>query len=168
MNKNIYVKILIVISVLAGIISALAYPQLITPQEKKNDLDLISMANNEDQKCESCHKYPQNITSHINGGNFCLYCHSSKVHDYHVGTDTLDIDCIICHGSPPIIPQPVKTDDPGKIIVCNDCHAPPPDQLKTSNGNLIVIHKSRGNTCIYCHGNEIGEDHKEIMMDHSV
>ena len=168
MSKKISIELLLIISVLAGIISALAYPQYIIPQELQQSVEFQSMANNEDLKCESCHKDPQNITSHVNGGNFCLYCHGGKVHDYHKETDTVNVDCITCHGFPPIIPQAKKTEDPGNIIVCNNCHAPPPDSFKSSHGNLILIHQSRGTYCINCHSNKIGENHIEIMENQSI
>lgn len=117
---------------------------------------------NESLECEYCHKDPKNITSHVNGGKFCLYCHGGKVHDYHIETESVNMDCTTCHGFPPIIPQAKQSEKPENIIICNNCHAPPPDPFKSSKGNLIVIHQSRDTYCIDCHGNEIGEKHKEI------
>jgi Tfp pilus assembly protein PilE len=167
MSKKIYIEIVLIISVLAGILSAVAYPQYIMPQETQQ-VESHSIEKNEALECEFCHKDPQNITSHIKGGNLCLYCHGGKVHDSHRVTETENIDCITCHGFPPIIPSVKQTEEPGNNIVCNNCHAPPPDSFKSSNGNLIVIHQSRGTYCINCHGTEIGSDHKEIMKNQSV
>src|SRR5659263_73666 len=156
MRKNISIEILLIISVLVGILGAMAYPQYIIPQETKPGVEFQSIEQNESLECEFCHKDPQNITSHVNGGNFCLYCHGGKVHDYHIETESVKMDCTTCHGFPPIIPRAKQTDEPGSSIVCNNCHAPPPDSFKSSKGNLIVIHQSRETYCIDCHGNEIG------------
>jgi|GEM_PF-6589938 len=168
MSKNTSFEIILIISVLAGIFGALAYPQHIIPQETQIGVESQSIEKNDALKCEFCHKDPQNFTSHVNGGNFCLNCHGGKVHDYHKGTDTEKIDCITCHGFPPVIPQAKQEEEPGNIIICNKCHAPPPDPFNSSNGNLIVIHQSRGTYCINCHGTEIGKDHKEILENQSI
>lgn len=175
MNKNIYFVLILMISAIAGILSSLAYPQYIVAQETQygNDSqyniesqygsESQSFDKNESNICESCHNDPQDLKPHVNGGNFCLDCHGGKVHDYHKGPDAVSVDCITCHGFPPIIPQVNKTDGTGSIIVCDTCHAPPPDSYKSSNGNLILIHQSRSTYCINCHGTEIGETHKKIL-----
>jgi len=168
MSKNRSNKISLIIFVLAGIFGALAYPQYNIPHETQPAVESRSMEKIEGIKCEFCHKDPQNITSHVNGGNYCLYCHGGKIHDYHKGTDAINVDCTTCHGFPPIIPQAKQAGDPGNIIICNNCHAPPPDSFKSSNGNLIVIHRSRGTYCINCHGIEISQRHKEFLENQSL
>ncbi len=162
MSKNISKEIILIISVLAGIFGAMAYPQYIITQGTQDGAKSKSMEKNEYSECEFCHKDPLNITTHVKGGNYCLICHGGKVHDYHMGPDRINVDCTVCHGFPPIIPQPKQAEEPGNIIICNNCHAPH-DPFEPSNGNLIVIHKSRGTYCIKCHSTEIGEYHKEIM-----
>ncbi len=110
-------------------------------------------------KCELCHTNPQNLSPHVNGGKLCINCHGSQVHNIHIGEGTVNLDCKTCHGFPPTIPTVQKGTGPGSYSVCEQCHAPPPDSLKPSNGNLIVIHLSRGKYCTNCHGTDIGAIH---------
>jgi hypothetical protein len=110
-------------------------------------------------KCELCHTNPQDLSPHVNGGKLCINCHGSQVHNIHVGEGTANLDCKTCHGFPPTIPTVQKGTGPGSYSVCEQCHAPPPDSLKPSNGSLIVIHLSRGIYCTNCHGTDIGAIH---------
>jgi len=96
--------------------------------------------------CVFCHKDHQNLTAHVNGGNLCLNCHGSKVHETH--ETNKNEDCIPCHGNPPVTPKTLNGAGPGKYIVCEKCHAPPPESMEPSNGNLITIHLSRGKSCV--------------------
>lgn len=107
-------------------------------------------------ECIFCHKDPQNLTPHVNGGNLCLNCHGSKVHETHESNQS--DDCIPCHGNPPVTPKTLNGAGPGKYIVCEKCHAPPPDSMEPSNGNIINIHMSRGKSCANCHVTEIGHE----------
>ena len=118
-------------------------------------------------KCELCHTNPQNLTPHVNGGKLCINCHGSQVHNIHIGEGTVNLDCKTCHGFPPTIPTVQKGTGPGTYSVCEQCHAPPPDNTKPSNGNLIVIHLSRGKYCTNCHGNDIGAIHSSIIANAS-
>ena len=111
-------------------------------------------------KCELCHKNPQDLTPHVNGGKLCVTCHGSQVHNIHIGPGTVGLDCSTCHGSPPKIPVVDKSaDGPGHYSVCENCHGAPPDSLKPSFGNLITVHLSRSKYCTNCHGTDIGVIH---------
>ena len=116
-------------------------------------------------KCELCHTNPENISFHINGGKLCVNCHGSQVHNIHIGTGTVNLDCKTCHGFPPTVPTVTKGEGPGHYSVCEKCHAPPPDNLKPSIGNLIVIHLSRGKYCTNCHGIDIGNIHAGVIAN---
>ncbi|MCZ7398498.1 MAG: hypothetical protein O8C62_02270, partial [Candidatus Methanoperedens sp.] len=54
---------------------------------------------------------------------------------------------------------------PGSYSVCEQCHAAPPDSLKPSNGNLIVVHLSRGKYCTNCHGTDVGVIHMAAITN---
>ncbi len=110
-------------------------------------------------KCELCHTNPQDLSPHVNGGKLCINCHGSQVHNIHIGPGTVNLNCDTCHGFPPTIPTVAKGEGPGHYSVCENCHAAPPDNLKPSNGNLIVIHLSRGKYCTNCHGTDITAIH---------
>jgi len=111
-------------------------------------------------KCELCHKDPQNIKPHVNGGKLCMTCHGSQVHNIHIGPSTIGLQCDTCHGFPPKIPTVDKSGEgPGHYSVCENCHAAPPDSLKPSLGNLITVHLSRAKYCTNCHGTDIGVIH---------
>lgn len=111
-------------------------------------------------KCELCHKEPQELKSHVNGGKLCMTCHGSQVHNIHIGPSTIGLQCDTCHGFPPKIPTVDKSaDGPGHYSVCENCHAAPPDSVKPSLGNLIVVHLSRAKYCTNCHGTDIGVIH---------
>lgn len=76
----------------------------------------------------------------------------SQVHIAHIGIGTANLNCDTCHGFPTKYPITVNEGaGPGSFIVCEQCHAPPPDSMKPSMGNLIVIHLSRGLYCTNCH-----------------
>ena len=76
----------------------------------------------------------------------------SQVHNAHIGPSTIGLQCDTCHGFPPKIPTIDKNGTgPGHYSVCENCHAAPPDSLKPSFGNLIVIHLSRTKYCTNCH-----------------
>ncbi len=114
-------------------------------------------------KCELCHTNPQNYGPHVNGGKLCINCHGSQVHNIHIGEGTVNLDCKTCHGFPPKIPTVQKGTGPGSYSVCEQCHAAPPDNTKPSNGNLIVIHLSRGKYCTNCHGTDIQSIHASAL-----
>ncbi len=116
-------------------------------------------------KCELCHTDPQNYPPHVNGGKLCITCHGSQVHSIHIGPGTVNLDCQTCHGFPPTIPTVANGTGPGHYSVCENCHAPPPDSLKPSNGNLIVIHLSRGKYCTNCHGTDIAAIHATALAN---
>jgi len=119
-------------------------------------------------KCELCHKDAQDLTPHLNGGKLCVTCHGSQVHNIHIGTGTVGLECNTCHGSPPKIPTVDKSaDGPGHFSVCENCHAPPPDSLKPSMGNLITVHLSRAKYCTNCHGTDIGVIHASSLANAS-
>ncbi len=110
-------------------------------------------------KCELCHTDSQNLVPHVNGGKLCINCHGSQVHSIHIGTGTIDLKCDSCHGFPPKIPTVEKGEGPGHFSVCEQCHAAPPDSLKPSNGNLVIIHLSRAKYCTNCHGTDVAVIH---------
>ena len=116
-------------------------------------------------KCELCHTDPQSLSPHVNGGKLCINCHGSQVHNIHIGPGTVGLQCDTCHGFPPKIPTVEKGEGPGHYSVCENCHAPPPDSLKPSNGNLIVVHLSRGKYCTNCHGTDIGAIHAASLAN---
>ncbi len=115
-------------------------------------------------KCELCHTNPQDLPPHVNGGKLCINCHGSQVHNIHIGPGTVNLQCETCHGFPPTIPTVKNGTGPGSYSVCEQCHAPPPDSLKPSNGNLIIIHLSRGKYCTNCHGNDVGAIHAAAIQ----
>jgi len=89
-----------------------------------------------------------------------MTCHGSQVHNIHIGPSTVGLQCDTCHGFPPKIPTVDKSaDGPGHYSVCENCHAPPPDNLKPSFGNLVNVHLSRAKYCTNCHGTDIGVIH---------
>ncbi len=116
-------------------------------------------------KCELCHTDPQNLPPHVNGGKLCINCHGSQVHNIHIGPGTVGLQCDTCHGFPPKIPTVANGTGPGYYSVCENCHAPPPDSLKPSYGNLIVVHLSRGKYCTNCHGSDIGAIHAASLAN---
>lgn len=118
-------------------------------------------------KCELCHKDPQDIKPHVNGGRLCINCHGSQVHNIHIGPGTVGLSCDLCHGFPPKVPTVQKGEGPGTYSVCERCHAAPPDSLKPSNGNLIVVHLSRAKYCTNCHGTDIGAIHMASLANAS-
>lgn len=116
-------------------------------------------------KCELCHTNPQELKPHVNGGRLCINCHGSQVHNIHIGESTVNLDCKTCHGFPPKIPTVQNGTRPGSYSVCEQCHAPPPDNTKPSNGNLILIHLSRGKYCTNCHGTDITSIHAAALAN---
>ncbi|MDO8725516.1 MAG: hypothetical protein Q7J35_05570 [Candidatus Methanoperedens sp.] len=114
-------------------------------------------------KCELCHTDAQNLEPHMNGGKLCINCHGSQVHSIHIGSGTIDLNCDSCHGFPPKIPTVEKGDGPGHFSVCEQCHAAPPDNLKPSNGNLVIIHLSRAKYCTNCHGTDVAKTHAAAL-----
>ncbi|MCX9013202.1 MAG: hypothetical protein OIN89_00140 [Candidatus Methanoperedens sp.] len=114
-------------------------------------------------KCELCHTEPQKINQHLNGGKLCINCHGSQVHNIHIGQGTIGLNCDTCHGFPPTIPTVEKGEGPGHYTVCEKCHAAPPNSLKPSNGDLIIVHLSRGKYCTNCHGTDIGTIHMAAL-----
>ncbi len=118
-------------------------------------------------KCEICHTNPQDLKPHVEGGKLCINCHGSQVHNIHIGTGTVNLQCDSCHGFPPKIPTVEKGEGPGHFSICEQCHAAPPDNLKPSYGNLVIIHLSRGKYCTNCHGTDVGEIHKAALANAS-
>lgn len=118
-------------------------------------------------KCELCHKDPQALNPHVNGGKLCINCHGSQVHNIHIGPGTVGLNCDTCHGFPPKIPTVEKGEGPGHYSVCENCHAAPPDSLKPSLGNLITVHLSRAKYCTNCHGTDIGAIHMAALTNAS-
>jgi hypothetical protein len=118
-------------------------------------------------KCELCHTNAQNLTPHVNGGKLCINCHGSQVHSIHIGAGTVNLNCDLCHGSPPTVPKVEPGEGPGHYSVCEKCHAPPPDSLKPSNGNLVIIHLSRSKYCTNCHGTDVADIHKKVLGNQS-
>lgn len=117
-------------------------------------------------KCELCHKDPQDLPPHLNGGRLCVTCHGSQVHNIHIGPGTIGLQCDTCHGFPPTIPTVDTTaSGPGHYSVCENCHAPPPDSLKPSLGNLITVHLSRAKYCTHCHGTDISAIHAASLAN---
>lgn len=114
-------------------------------------------------KCELCHTNANQIDQHINGGRYCVNCHGSQVHNIHIGPGTVGLNCDSCHGFPPVIPQVEEGEGPGHYIVCENCHAAPPNSLEPSNGDLIVVHLSRGKYCTNCHGTDIASIHQSAI-----
>lgn len=115
--------------------------------------------------CEGCHlsgkRYiPQayQVKQHAEGGTYCLECH--KI-DHNIHPINKNVTCERCHGLTGQIPA-----FSNGTIACTDCHDFP-DPLKPSNGNLVVIHRSRNVDCAKCH---IGSKaclpcHAEIKSD---
>jgi hypothetical protein len=121
-------------------------------------------------KCDLCHTESEKLSLHINGGKLCGNCHPSQVHPkdakgVHVGAGTVDLTCDSCHGTPPKTPVLAKGEGPGHYSVCEQCHAPPPDSLKPSNGNLVIIHLSRGKDCTTCHVTDVGAIHEKALAN---
>ena len=114
-------------------------------------------------KCELCHTDAQNLEPHMTGGKLCINCHGSQVHSIHIGSGTIDLNCDSCHGFPPKIPTVEKGEGPGHFSVCEQCHAAPPDNLKPSNGNLVIIHLSRAKYCTNCHGTDVAKTHAAAL-----
>ncbi len=118
-------------------------------------------------KCELCHTNAQDLNPHVNGGKLCINCHGSQVHNIHIGEGTVNLDCKTCHGFPPTIPTVQNGTGPGSYSICEQCHAPPPDNTKPSNGNLISIHLSRAKYCTNCHGTDITAIHATALANAS-
>ena len=116
-------------------------------------------------KCELCHTNPESLNPHVNGGRLCVNCHGSQVHNIHIGAGTVNLNCDTCHGFPPTIPTVEQGVGPGHYSVCEKCHAPPPDSLKPSLGNLVVIHLSRAKYCTNCHGTDVGAIHASALTN---
>lgn len=75
----------------------------------------------------------------------------SQIHSAHIGPGTAGLNCDACHGFPANVVQVRNGTKPGEYVVCESCHAPPPDSFKPSMGNLITIHLSRNTYCTNCH-----------------
>ncbi len=90
----------------------------------------------------------------------------SQVHNAHIGIGTANLNCDTCHGFPANVVQVQNGSKPGEYIVCESCHAPPPDSFKPSMGNLITIHLSRNNSCTNCHNTDsITPTHPSIKAE---
>lgn len=81
----------------------------------------------------------------------------NRIHTAHIGPGTANLKCDTCHGAPPNVVIQIQARNgsgPGGYIVCEQCHAPPPDSMKPGMGNLITIHLSRGTECTGCHNTD--------------
>jgi hypothetical protein len=119
-------------------------------------------------KCDMCHTESEKLSLHITGGKLCGNCHPSQVHPkdakgVHVGAGTINLTCDSCHGTPPKTPVLAKGEGPGYFSTCEQCHAPRPDSFKPSNGNLVIIHMSRGNECTICHSTDVAKIHATVL-----
>ncbi len=144
-----------------------ATPAKTAPAPAETPSVVTAPAKVETIKCELCHKDAQNLNLHVNGGKLCINCHGSQVHSIHIGAGTVGLNCDTCHGFPPKIPTVQKGEGPGTYSVCENCHAAPPDSLKPSNGELVVIHLSRAKYCTNCHGTDIGAIHMAALTNAS-
>jgi len=117
-------------------------------------------------KCELCHVKPEELKSHVNGGKYCINCHGSQVHNIHIGQGTVGLNCDTCHLDFKV-PTVEKGEGPGHYIVCENCHAAPPNSLEPSFGNLVIIHLSRNKYCTNCHGNDISAIHMKAISNAS-
>jgi hypothetical protein len=142
-------------------------PTRTTPAPAETPAAVTAPVRVETIKCELCHKDPQDINQHVNGGKLCINCHGSQVHNIHIGPGTVGLNCDTCHGFPPKIPTVEKGEGPGHYSVCENCHAAPPDSLKPSLGNLITVHLSRAKYCTNCHGTDIGAIHMGALANAS-
>jgi len=142
-------------------------PAKTAPASAETPAVSVAPAKVETVKCELCHTDPQNLKPHVNGGKLCINCHGSQVHNIHIGPGTVGLNCDTCHGFPPKIPKIEAGEGPGHYSVCENCHAAPPDSLKPSVGNLIVVHLSRGKYCTNCHGTDIGAIHMAAITNAS-
>ncbi len=112
----------------------------------------------EEVVCENCHinenrlYVPQadRVQGHINGLNFCVYCHAQgndsvkAIGDLHHSKYR---ECMKCH-----------TDFNLEKMDCGSCHGYP-DPFSASNGNLLDIHMKRGVGCKSCHGDDFFRIH---------
>lgn len=103
--------------------------------------------------CKVCHKNPETLFKHINGGSYCSECHGLDLHILH--ETEKGPECKTCHGDNGKIPERL----PGHSIVCDSCHGYP-DALSPGYGNLITIHVARGHRCDTCHIQDIESLHK--------
>ncbi len=101
--------------------------------------------------CGICHRQPENLTEHINGGKYCAACHGTDLHELH----KKEVECSYCHGSSITIPERLD----GHPVICDNCHGYP-DPMVPSYGNLITIHTTRGQSCDICHVQDIQSLHK--------
>ncbi len=115
-------------------------------------------------KCDLCHTESEKLSLHINGGKLCFNCHGNQVHPLHIGPGTVDLTCDICHGTPPTTPVVAEGEGPGHYSVCEQCHGWP-DSLKPSNGNLVIIHMSRGRYCAICHSTDLAKIHARVLAN---
>ena len=108
-------------------------------------------------ECTVCHTKSVDYKPHVGGGQLCGNCHGWDPHKIHVGPGTIELDCKVCHGTPPklVVPKPIEE---GRTV-CENCHAYP-DAVKPSYGNLVNIHLPRGKYCTVCHGTDIAGIHK--------
>ncbi len=104
--------------------------------------------------CKICHIQLENLTKHMNGGNYCAACHGTEIHSLHITDTNSNITCNTCHGSNQEIPEKL----PGHTVICDTCHGYP-DPLRPSYGNIITIHITRGYTCDICHIQDIQSLH---------
>jgi|Deesub1362B_J571_1020462.scaffolds.fasta_scaffold00096_85 cytochrome c553 len=117
-----------------------------------------------DGDCLNCHYnkdrtyVPQAdvIAGHLDASDDCIYCHvedaSEKsneqiVTDIHTLHGEIYNDCFTCH----------QTDISIKPH-CGQCHAE--DPLKSSNGDVFVIHTPRNVGCTGCHGDDFLRIHQ--------
>ncbi|RZB29220.1 MAG: hypothetical protein AEth_01362 [Candidatus Argoarchaeum ethanivorans] len=122
-------------------------PQIIIPEFEEIQEQTI--------ECNICHKQPENLTRHKDGGNYCKACHGADLHDLHTSDKTVNLTCQYCHTDNAITPQRL----PGHEIICDTCHNYD-DPLKPSSGNIIDIHIKKGYTCDLCHIQDLQSLHE--------
>lgn len=113
--------------------------------------------------CKLCHVQPETLIKHINGGEYCLKCHESDIHNIHLKDSAGDSICNACHGSNQTIPKPL----PDHLVICDTCHDYP-DPSAPSYGNIITIHMTRGYSCTICHIQDIANLHKIDSLNRSM
>jgi hypothetical protein len=112
--------------------------------------------------CKLCHIHPETLTNHMDGGEYCLKCHESDIHNIHLKDNTNDSICNACHGNNQTIPKPL----PDHTVICDTCHDYP-NPSQPSYGNIITIHMTRGYSCTICHIQDIQNLHEIDSLNRS-
>lgn len=125
-----------------------------TPQTPTSTPGII--AQEPTNACENCHMkgkpgVPAAESVHENMSRYCLYCHTID-HDTHPMSGD-GVPCNGCHGEEQTVPSIEEN-----ATNCGKCHNYP-DPLRTSNGNIVTIHRPRNISCVECHGNNVMDIH---------